>query len=174
MDTLSNLSQADENKFEIAKSGGFPPLITLTQHGDMIVGSMAAAALANLAEVKELQGMLTREGAVRPCVSAMRSRFVEVQREAGRLLANLCSSESDLTKLIIQYGGHQLLIGYLMSQDTACQRAGALGIGNLCTKDIHRVSLEDVLVVRKTVILEGDSFAEWRRMNYSFRWPFRT
>jgi hypothetical protein len=64
-----------------------------------------------------------------------------VQRESGRLLANMCSSEADHTDLIIHYGGHQLLISFLMSQDTACQRVGALGIGNLCTKDRHRVDL---------------------------------
>ena len=38
-------------------------------------------------------------------------------------------------------GGHQLLISYLLSQDIACQRVGALGVGNLCTHDDQRVTV---------------------------------
>ena len=79
--------------------------------------------------------------AIRPCIAVMRSRYVEVQRESGRLLANMCASDSEFTDNIIQGGGHQLLISYLLSQDTACQRVGALGIGNICTQDRHRVVL---------------------------------
>ena len=41
----------------------------------------------------------------------------------------------------MQGGGHQLLISYLLSPDTACQRVGALGIGNLATNPDLRVTL---------------------------------
>ena len=52
----------------------------------------ASACLANLAEMEENQQIISREGGVRPAIAVMRSRYVEVQREAGRLLANLRAS----------------------------------------------------------------------------------
>jgi hypothetical protein len=76
---LCNLAISDENKFEIAKSGALPPLISLLQHADMGVASQTAGCLANLAEMRDIQTMLTREGAIKPCIAAMRNRFVEVR-----------------------------------------------------------------------------------------------
>jgi hypothetical protein len=68
----------------------------------------------------------------------------QVQREAGRLVANLCADDGATSDSVMEGGGHQLLISYLLSQDTACQRVGALGIGNLCTQARHRRTLMQV------------------------------
>lgn len=84
------------------------------------------------------QDAIAAEGAIRPIIGVMRSKYIEVQREAGRLLANLCASVSSFADQILEDGGHNLLISYLLSQDTACQRVGALGIGNLCTQNRYR------------------------------------
>lgn len=135
---LSNLSVCDENKYEIVKAGTVPALISLTQSSDMIVSSQSCATLANLAELKQNQDILAAEGVVRPTIAVMRSKYIEVQREAGRLLANMCASESEFTSLIIERGGHNLLISYLLSNDTACQRVGSMGICNLCTQTRFR------------------------------------
>jgi hypothetical protein len=67
-----------------------------------------------------------------------------VQREAGRLLANLCADDGVTSDAVLEGGGHQLLISFLLSQDTSCQRVGALGIGNLCTQERHRKTLMQV------------------------------
>jgi Armadillo/beta-catenin-like repeat len=106
----------------------------------MAIASQCAACLGNLAELSDNQTIIAREGGVRPAIQTMRSRYVEVQREAGRLLANLCASPV-YTDDIVKGGGHQLLISYLLSQDVACQRVGALGVGNLCTHSEHRVTV---------------------------------
>ena len=131
---LCNLAVSDENKYEIVKAGCVPALISLAQSGDMLVASQSCATLANLAEMKINQDAIADEGCIRPVITVMRSKYIEVQREAGRLLANLCASESDFTFGIIEAGGHNLLISYLLSQDTACQRVGSMGICNLCTQ----------------------------------------
>lgn len=149
---LNNLSLGDENKLEIAKSGAVAPLLAHSQAHDMIIAAQACACLANIAEMQENQEIVAREGGVRPTITAMRSRYVEVQREAGRLLANLCANSDakgnteaggpgGVSDAIVAGGGHQLLISYLLSQDTACQRVGTLGIGNLCTQERHRLTL---------------------------------
>jgi hypothetical protein len=87
-----------------------------------------------LAELKANQDAIANEGAIRPTIAVMRSKYIEVQREAGRLLANLCASESEFTNVIVEAGGHNLLISYLLSNDTASQRVGSMGICNLCTQ----------------------------------------
>lgn len=134
-----NLSLADENKFEIAKSGAVPPLIGTMESEDPIVAQYSSECLANLAEMTDNQEFIAREGAVIPCINAMRSRHIEIQRESGRLLANLAASSSKLAAdAIVDGGGHDLLISFLLSQDANCQRVGAFGIGNLCTHDHHR------------------------------------
>jgi vacuolar protein 8 len=153
--TLANLSVTDETKFEIVKAGTLPALISLTQSTDMVVSSQSCATLANLAEVPKNQLDIAENGAIAPCIHVMRSKYIEVQREAGRLLANLCAAEYkkknseddpmkkekeqvNYTKLIITEGGHSLLISYLLSNDTACQRVGSMGICNLCTQEEFR------------------------------------
>ena len=135
-----NLTQSDENKYEVSKCGSILPLIQLMQSDDMFIASQSSAALANISEIAEHQAIIGIEaGGIRPCVSVMRSRFVEVQRESGRLLANLAASNEELVSdRIVQTGGHQLFLSLLLSDDTACQRVGAFGIGNLCTHEPHR------------------------------------
>eukprot|EP00814_Leptocylindrus_danicus_P009478 CAMPEP_0116018954 /NCGR_PEP_ID=MMETSP0321-20121206/8948_1 /TAXON_ID=163516 /ORGANISM="Leptocylindrus danicus var. danicus, Strain B650" /LENGTH=3722 /DNA_ID=CAMNT_0003489431 /DNA_START=23 /DNA_END=11192 /DNA_ORIENTATION=- len=137
-----NLSLSDENKFEIAKCGAIAPLICHLQDDDMFIASQSSACLANLAELSDNQDAVAMEGGIRPCISVMRSRYIEVQRESGRLLANLCASSTSASiDSIVDSGGHQLLISFLLSEDTACQRVGGFGVGNLCTHDKHRVTL---------------------------------
>lgn len=139
---LCNLSLGDENKFEIARCGAVPPLISRMQNEDQFISQQSSACLANLAEMSDNQEIISNEGGIRPCISVMRSRFTDVQRESGRLLANICSSDiKTVTSKVVKEGGHQLLISFLLSQDIACQRVGAFGIGNLCTQEQHRVTL---------------------------------
>ena len=129
---IANITIADENKFEVAKSGCIAPLLLHAQSEDMEVGRQACGALANLAEMDDNQARIAAERGVRAIVTVMRSPHVEVQRESGRALANLaCNADNRMS--ILAEGGHQLLISYLLSPDTASQRVGALGVGNLAT-----------------------------------------
>ena len=139
---LCNLSLGDENKFEITKSGAVLPLINLTQSEDLAIAHYACECLANLAEMTDNQDFIAREGAVVPCITAMRSRHIDVQRESGRLLANLAASINKIAAdAIVDGGGHDLLISFLLSQDTNCQRVAAFGIGNISTHEHHRRTL---------------------------------
>ncbi|KAL3789563.1 hypothetical protein ACHAWO_009126 [Cyclotella atomus] len=140
---LCNVSLADENKYELVKeSRAVEHLIDLMESEDAIVSSQACECLANLAEMTENQDFIVREEAITPCINAMRSRHVEVQRESSRLIANLSASESTVAvDAIIEGNGHLVLTSFLLSQDTACQRAASFGIGNLCTHDHRRVTL---------------------------------
>lgn len=162
-----NLSVSDENKLEIVKCGTIAIFISLSQSTDMIVSSMACATLANLAELKVNQELIVAEGAVRPTVACMRSKFIEVQREAGRLLANLCASDSDNVIGIVEAGGHNLLISYLLSQDTACQRVGSMGICNLCTQSRFRKSLMECGAVEPLCTLARSEDVELEIQRYS-------
>ena len=86
------------------------------QHEDSIIAVQSSSCLANLAELKENQIIIKDEGGIKPTVLTMRSRFVEVQREAGRLLANLAANDGETSDLIVQAGGHVLLISFLLNQ----------------------------------------------------------
>lgn len=156
---LCNLSLGDENRIELTKSGIVTPLITLMQHEDMQIASFCCACLANLAEILYSQEIIVFEGATKACIAVMRSRYLDVQREGGRLLANLCACDlKAASDKIVENGGHHLLISYLLSRDTACQRVGAFGIGNLCTHERHRVTLKDsrVLEPLSTLVRSDD------------------
>ena len=69
--------------------------------------------------------------------------------------------------MIVRGGGHQLLISYLLSQDTACQRVGALGIGNLCTQERHRVPLMDSGVLEPLCTLARSEDIELKIQRYA-------
>jgi hypothetical protein len=58
--------------------------------------------LATLCELDINQKSVIEEGGLRPAVSAMRSSYVEVQREAGRLLANLCAADGATSDAVIE------------------------------------------------------------------------
>ena len=131
------------------------------------VASQACATLANLAEISLNQDTIANEGAVRPTISVMRSKYIEVQRESGRLLANLCASEAEFTNQIIEAGGHNLLISYLLSQDTACQRVGALGICNLCTQQRYRRTLMECGVLEPLCSLARSEDIELEIQRYA-------
>ena len=107
------------------------------------------------------------DGAIKPTISVMRSKFIEVQREAGRLLANLCASDSEFTDSVIEEGGHNLLISYLLSQDTACQRVGSLGVCNLATKPKYRSILMDCGVVEPLCSLARSEDIELEIQRYA-------
>ena len=57
------------------------------QHEDKDISSHSCACLANLAEISYNQEIIVAEGGIQPCVVMVRSKFLEVQREAGRLLS---------------------------------------------------------------------------------------
>ena len=123
--------------------------------------------LANLTEISINQDAIASEGAIRPTITVMRSKYIEVQREAGRLLANLCASESDFTNHILEGGGHNLLISYLLSQDTACQRVGSMGICNLCTQMRYRRVLMECGVLEPLCSLARSEDVELEIQRYA-------
>jgi len=75
----------------------------------------------------------------------MRSMYLDVQRESGRLLSNLCASDLEqIVEEIFKGGGHHILISFLLSVDNSCQHVGSFGMGNLCTHKQHHVTLMKV------------------------------
>jgi len=148
------LSIGEENKIEIAKSGVVSLLITHIQSDDIQVSSRSAACLANLAEIPNNQALIALDGGIQPCLDIMRSNCKSVQREGGRLIANLCISKQEVVAdTIIQYGGHQILTSFLLSKDMVCQHIGAIGICNLCVHNRHRVTLTKCGVLEPLLIL---------------------
>ena len=140
---LCNLSLSDENKREIANCGAVPPLLAHMQNEDMLIASQSSTCLANIAEESINQTIIAQNGGILPCIAVMRSKHLEVQRECGRLLSNLCAcTVPDHIQTVMDGGGHESLISFLLSDDLVCQRVGAFGLGNLCShEDKHRVSL---------------------------------
>ena len=140
---LCNLSLSDESKCEIANCGAISPLLAHMQSDDMPIASQSSACLANVAEEPVNQNIIAENGGILPCIAVMRSKFLEVQRHCGRLLSNLCASTTpEHIQVIMDGGGHESLMSFLLSDDGTCQRVGAFGLGNLCThEDRHRVSL---------------------------------
>ena len=182
---MCNLSLADESKFEITKSGAVSPLVSLIQSEDLTIAHYACECLANLAEMTDNQGFIAREGSctlndldaenptpsnssIEACISAMRSRNINVQREAGRLLANL-SGNVFAADQIISRSGHELLTSFLLSQDTNCQRVGAFGIGNLCTHEQHRRTLMTTGVLEPLSSLARSGKVEIEIRRFSMR-----
>lgn len=140
---LCNLSLSDENKREIANCGAVPPLLAHMQSEDMLIASQSSTCLANIAEESINQTIIAQNDGILPCIAVMRSKHLEVQRECGRLLSNLCAcTVPDHIQTVMDGGGHESLISFLLSDDLVCQRVGAFGLGNLCShEDKHRVSL---------------------------------
>ena len=140
---LCNLSLSDENKCAMAICGAVPPLLAHMQSEDVLIASQSSACLANIAEESGNQSIIAEDGGILPCIAVMRSRFLEVQRECGRLLSNLCACATpEHIQMIMDGGGHESLLSFLLSDDGTCRRVGAFGLGNLCShEDKHRVSL---------------------------------
>lgn len=96
-----------------------------------------------------------------PLVEVMRSQFVEVMREAGRAVANMCCHPDNHAECLA-LGGHQLLISFLLSPDPGSQRVGALGVGNLATNPTYRGALvesgvlEPLLSLCRATDVEGE------------------
>lgn len=61
----------------------------------MEVAHFACATLANLGEIATLQLRLAENGAIVRVIAVMRSPHLEVQREAGRVLANLAANREN-------------------------------------------------------------------------------
>ena len=140
---LCNLSLSDENKCAMAICGAVPPLLAHMQSEDVLIASQSSACLANIAEESDNQNIIAEGGGILPCIAVMRSKFLEVQRECGRLLSNLCACATpEHIQMIMDGGGHESLLSFLLSDDGTCRRVGAFGLGNLCShEDKHRVSL---------------------------------
>lgn len=140
---LCNLSLSDENKCAMANGGSIPPLLAHMQSEDVLIAIQSSACLADIAEESANQSIIAEGGGILPCIAAMRSKFLEVQRECGRLLSNLCACAApEHIQMIMDGGGHESLLSFLLSDDSTCRRVGAFGLGNLCAhEDKHRVSL---------------------------------
>jgi hypothetical protein len=68
---------------------------------------------------------------------------------------------------IIESGGHNLLVSYLLSQDTACQRVGSLGICNLTTKTKYRNILMECGVIEPLCSLARSEDCELEIQRYA-------
>jgi len=151
---LCNLSQENEIKFEITRSGAVSTLLSCMESDNPTIAYYACECLANLSEMVENQGYLARSGVITPCASVMRSRDNMIQRESGRLSANISGSSDPLAaNIIVNDGVHLLLMSFLLSKDSACQKIGSIGIGNLCTNDCHREALMKAGVLEPLISL---------------------
>lgn len=151
---LCNLSHENENKFEMTRSGVVSTLLSCMESDDSTIVYYACECLANLSETVENQGFLARSGVVTPCDGTMRSKQNIVQRESGRLSANISGSSDQLaSNIIVDDGVHLLLMSFLLSKDSVCQKIGSVGIGNLCTNDCHRVALMNAGVLEPLISL---------------------
>lgn len=151
---LCNLSIENEIKFELTRSGSVSTLVSLMESDNLTIACYACECLANLSEMTENQGFLAKSGVVTRCSSVMRSRNNVIQRESGRLVANISGSSDPLAAdIIINDGVHLLLISFLLSKDSACQKIGSIGIGNLCTNDCHRETLMKAGVLEPLISL---------------------
>lgn len=149
---LCNLSCESEIKFEVTRSGAVSTLLSCMESDERTIVCCACECLANLAEMTENQGFLAKSGVITPCSSVMRSRDNMILRESGRLSANTCSDPL-AADIIINDGVHFLLMSFLLSKDSACQKIGAIGIGNLSTNDCHREALMKAGVLEPLISL---------------------
>ncbi|KAJ1401004.1 armadillo-type protein [Ochromonadaceae sp. CCMP2298] len=74
----------------------------------------------------------------------MRSKSIDVQREAARALANI-SAEYTYAPVIVAAGTLQSLVSAMSSPDFLCQRYAAMGVGNLACHPSNQ----------KKIMLEG-------------------
>jgi len=124
------------------------------ENEDSTIAYYACECLANLSEMVENQGFLARSGVIIPCASVMRSRQNMIQRESGRLSANISGSNDQLAaNIIVDDVVHLFLMSFLLSKDSACQKIGSIGIGNLCANDFHREVLMKVGVLEPLMSL---------------------
>jgi hypothetical protein len=140
---LHNFSLSDENKFEIAKTDAIRTMIAFIQNEDLDVATQSCACLANLAQMADLQPLIADNDQFTDCINhVMRSRYIEVQRESGRLLARICTSQEEhIINDIFESGLHKFLITLLLSHDMPCQEIAAFGVGNLSCHASHRTEL---------------------------------
>ncbi len=151
---LCNLSRENEIKFEITRSGAVSTLLSCMESDNPTIACYACECLANLSEMVENQSFLAKSGVVKLCASVMRSRDNIILRESGRLAANISGSSDPLAANIIVDGEvHLLLMSFLLSKDSTCQKIGSIGIGNLCTNDCHRETLMNVGVLEPLMSL---------------------
>ena len=156
---LCNLSQENENKFELTRSGAVATLLCCVESVDLDIAHYACECLANLSEMRENQCFLANSsGVITTCASVMRSRDRFIQRESGRLLANLAGSSDALAaNIFVSHEVHLLLMSLLLSKDSTCQQIGSIGIGNLCTSDCHRGALMTAGVLEPLISLTRSS-----------------
>ena len=140
---IRNFSLSDENKFEVAKTGVIRLIVKYMLHEDKDVSSQSCAGLANLAQMQDIQSIVYDHENFCNCIAqVLRSPFIQVQREGGRLLAQLCTSDdTSIIEEIIENNSFKFLVSLLLSQDMICQKIAAFGLGNLSNHSAHRVEL---------------------------------
>jgi hypothetical protein len=88
----------------------------------------------------------------RQSIVLMRSSITSIQCEAGRLIANLSNSTSELIFPIIKLGGHNLFVTYILSNSVPLQKIGAVGLCNLSQQIRFHQSLVDSKVIEPFLI----------------------
>ncbi|CAM9961478.1 unnamed protein product, partial [Hapterophycus canaliculatus] len=109
------------SKVDIVLEGGLPVLIEMMHSADVETAHQGTGVVANLAEVVENQGKMVESGVLQHLKFVMRSKSVDVQREAVRGVANI-SAEYAYTAVIAGAGAIMPLVAMLSSPDFLCQR----------------------------------------------------
>ena len=78
-------------------------------------------------------------GALQHIKYAMRSKSIDIQREAARALSNV-SADYAYAPAIVASGALLSLVSTLSSPDFLCQRYASMGIGNLATNPSNQVN----------------------------------
>ena len=128
---LNNLSSLPANKLDIVQKEFLPILLKLLFYNDEQVVVQTCSTLANLAELSICQNIIATSEIVRQGIVLMRSKVVTIQCEAGRLISNICSSNESYVNYILDGGGHNLFVSFLLSPSLPHQRVGVVGLANL-------------------------------------------
>jgi hypothetical protein len=92
----------------------------------------------------------------------MRSNNVLLQTEAGRMIANLCHSQEDFVRIIIDSGGQNLLLAYALSSTVHLQKVGILGLFNLSAQSrFHSIMMKCGLLEALIALIRTDNISSY-------------
>ena len=113
-------------KVAIVKYNGLPVLCEMMHSPDVEICHQTTGVIANLAEATENQGPMVQEGVIEHLKYVLRSKSIDIQREAARAMANI-SADYAYAPAIVAYGALLSLVSALSSPDFLCQRYGSNG-----------------------------------------------
>jgi hypothetical protein len=163
--TLSNLTQHRENRVLIAKSGALSALVNLLKKSDSVCHWHAGTALANLAEsIGEVHTLLLNEHCLDPMCRLIHEQSVpiHVKREISRCICLLSSNAQSHTDLLHISVVNSIKI-LLTTNDTCCERFGALTVANLVLVNSNDKLLIDANFVELLIPLSHSEDAQTLR-----------